>query len=60
MNFDVVEFVTRMADKGVICKPTHGYILRIIPPLVIEKKHADKFYEVLTETLVEFENRVKD
>ena len=40
-----------MINKGVLCKETQGNIIRITPPLVIDKDEIDEVIRVITEVL---------
>ena len=53
-----VEFVERMKQKGFLISNAGQFrnVLKIRPPLVFQKEHADSLYEVLEETLDEFHN----
>jgi len=47
------KFCEKLAVKGILCKETHDYVLRLVPPLTITKAQADlafaKIKQVLTE-----------
>ncbi len=43
-----------LKDKGLLCKPTHGDIIRFAPPLVIETTQMDQSLEIISEVLVNF------
>ena len=47
------KFCEKLAVKGILCKETHDYVLRLVPPLTITKAQADlaftKVQQVLTE-----------
>ncbi|MDO4264410.1 MAG: ornithine--oxo-acid transaminase [Deinococcus sp.] len=45
----------RMAEKGLLAKPTHGNIIRFAPPLVISEQDLMRGVNIITETLKEFE-----
>lgn len=44
----------KMADKGMLAKPTHHYIIRLAPPLVINKEQIDDCVRIIKESLNEF------
>jgi ornithine--oxo-acid transaminase len=50
-------FCEALAEKGVLCKETHEHVIRIAPPLVINRQELDwaleRFEEVLTEVPAE-------
>ncbi len=47
-------FCERLAERGVLCKETHEFVIRLAPPLVIAEADlswmADQVIEVLTES----------
>lgn len=45
------EVCERLAREGVLCKETHGTVLRIAPPLVIEPEEIDRGVEALGRVL---------
>ena len=44
----------KMSDKGLLAKPTHHYIIRLAPPLVINKEQIDDCVRIIRESLNEF------
>lgn len=44
----------KMAEKGLLAKPTHGHIIRFAPPLVISKEDLLKGCQIIIETFQEF------
>ena len=51
-----IEFVERMKQKGFLISNAGQFrnVLKIRPPLVFQKEHADSLCEILEETLDEF------
>ncbi len=45
----------RLAEKGLLAKPTHGNIIRFAPPLVINEDQLDECIHIIISTLEEFE-----
>jgi len=45
----------RLAEKGLLAKPTHGNIIRFAPPLVMTEEELRTCIDILLETLKEFE-----
>ncbi len=43
-----------LKDKGLLCKPTHGDIIRFAPPLVIDSTQMDQSLEIISEVLLNF------
>jgi ornithine--oxo-acid transaminase len=41
-------------EKGLLAKPTHDYIIRLAPPLVITKAQLDECIQIIRETIEEF------
>jgi ornithine--oxo-acid transaminase len=35
------EYCERLAERGVLCKDTHAQVIRLAPPLVIERSELD-------------------
>jgi len=47
----VGDVVNRCRDNGLLVISAAGNVLRIVPPLIIEKEHADLFIDILTRCL---------
>lgn len=47
----------RLAEKGLLAKPTHGNIIRFAPPLVISEEDLDECIRIIIDTLKEFEGQ---
>jgi ornithine--oxo-acid transaminase len=45
------KYCERMMEKGVLCKETHTYVIRIAPPLIISESEIQKGIEVIIETI---------
>ncbi len=45
-------FCEALKERGILAKDTHGTIIRLAPPLVIEKKDLDWAVEQITEVLM--------
>lgn len=41
----------KMAENGLLAKPTHGYIIRFAPPLVINEKQIKEACAIISETI---------
>eukprot|EP01111_Echinosteliopsis_oligospora_P003588 TRINITY_DN1562_c0_g1_i1.p1 TRINITY_DN1562_c0_g1~~TRINITY_DN1562_c0_g1_i1.p1 ORF type:complete len:433 (+),score=117.57 TRINITY_DN1562_c0_g1_i1:187-1485(+) len=52
------EICVAMSQKGLLAKPTHDYIIRLAPPLVINQDDLDKCIAIIGETLQEFEEKL--
>ena len=44
----------KLRDNGLLAKPTHSYIIRLAPPLVITKKQIDECIEIIKNTLLNY------
>lgn len=49
----------RMAELGVLAKPTHGNIIRFAPPLVISEEDLQKGIDAILQAFGEFEDKLK-
>ncbi len=45
----------KMAELGVLAKPTHGDIIRFAPPLVISEEDLHKAIEIIKQAILSFE-----
>lgn len=45
----------KLAENGLLAKPTHTYIIRFAPPLVITREEIEKCIEIIKETIRSFE-----
>ena len=44
----------KLRDNGLLAKPTHSYIIRLAPPLVITKKQIDECIAIIKKTILEY------
>lgn len=44
----------KLRDNGLLAKPTHSYIIRFAPPLVITKKQIDECIAIIKNTLEDY------
>jgi len=44
----------RLAEHGLLAKPTHGHIIRFAPPLVITEDQLHECIGIIKKTLSEF------
>jgi len=56
LRFDVHNVILKAAEKGVLVLDAGRTVVRLLPPLVIEKKEIDRAVSVLDEVLEEDEN----
>ncbi|MCL2098310.1 MAG: ornithine--oxo-acid transaminase [Bacteroidales bacterium] len=45
----------RMAENGVLAKPTHRHIIRLAPPLVISEEQLQEALEIIKKTILSFD-----
>ncbi len=45
-----------LKNNGLLAKPTHGNIIRFAPPLVMNEEQLQECIEIISETVLEFEN----
>ncbi len=45
----------KMADNGLLAKPTHGHIIRFAPPLIITKEQVMEAVEIIKKSILAFE-----
>lgn len=50
------DICVRMAEKGLLAKPTHTNIIRFAPPLVITKEQLTDCIRIIKESVLEFES----
>ena len=49
------DFAEGLAKNGLACKNTHDTIIRLAPPLIIEKAELEQGLDIIQRTLKEFE-----
>jgi ornithine--oxo-acid transaminase len=45
----------RLMENGLLAKPTHGHIIRIAPPLVINDEQLNECIQIIQDTLMSFD-----
>ncbi|MCB0557889.1 MAG: ornithine--oxo-acid transaminase [Lewinellaceae bacterium] len=45
----------KLANNGLLAKPTHGNIIRFAPPLVMTEEQLEECCDIIIETVLEFE-----
>jgi len=53
------QFCLRLAENGLLAKPTHDHVIRLAPPLIITDKELDECLTIIEKTLIEFETSTK-
>ena len=56
LRFDVHNVILKAAEKGVLVLDAGRNVVRLLPPLVIEKEQIDQAVSILDEVLEEEEN----
>jgi len=56
LRFDVLNVILKTAAKGVLVLDAGRTVVRLLPPLVIQKKQIDRIVTVLDEVLGDEEN----
>ena len=55
-NSDIAwKICLKMAEKGLLAKPTHGNIIRFAPPLIINEDQLNNCIEIIISSLKDFE-----
>ena len=50
-------FCMRLAENGLLAKPTHGNIIRFAPPLIINDAQMDECIAIITKTYNQFKTK---
>lgn len=50
-------FCEELAERGILCKETHGTVIRIAPPLVITREQIDWLVDTLDDVFTTIEER---
>jgi len=48
----------RLAENGLLCKPTHGHIIRLSPPLVITEEQMLEACKILIDTFMKYNESI--
>ncbi|MEN3038951.1 MAG: aspartate aminotransferase family protein [Candidatus Kryptonium sp.] len=57
LNIECFDIVNRLIEKGVIVNCTSNNVIRLLPPLIIQKEHVDLFVEKFDEVLEEIKQQ---
>ena len=49
------EVCIRLRERGLLAKPTHGDIIRLAPPLVINEEQILECSKIIKDTLLSFD-----
>jgi len=53
-NINAWDLCVKMAEKGLLAKPTHGNIIRFAPPLIINQDEMSQCLDIIDKSLQEF------
>merc|ERR1712110_822415 len=53
-KYDAWEVCVKLAENGVLAKPTHGDIIRLAPPLTIKENDLRKALDIIKNTILSF------
>ena len=53
-KYDAWEVCVKLAENGVLAKPTHGDIIRLAPPLTIKENDLHKALDIIKSTIMSF------
>ena len=53
-KFNAWDMCVKMAENGILAKPTHGDVIRLAPPLTINEKDLRKALDVIKATILSF------
>lgn len=53
-TFTASALALRLKEEGLLCKPTHGNILRMTPPLCITEAQLNTCVEIVRQTLLTY------
>ncbi|KAF7995313.1 hypothetical protein HCN44_006420 [Aphidius gifuensis] len=55
-NIDAMKICIEMKNNGLLAKPTHGHIIRLAPPLVINEIQIKQAASIITNTILNHSN----
>ena len=55
-KYDAWDVCVKLAENGVLAKPTHGDIIRLAPPLTITEPELRKALDIIKSTILSFKN----
>ena len=51
LNVRARPFCEQLKDRGILCKETHEYVIRLAPPLIITKEELSWAIEKINEVM---------
>nr|CDJ81469.1 Aminotransferase class-III domain containing protein [Haemonchus contortus] len=58
-KFDAWTVCNRLLANGVLCKNTHGDIIRFTPPLCINKAQIEEVFDIISKTILQMASEQK-
>ena len=53
-DYDAWQVCLRLRDNGLLAKPTHGDIIRLAPPLIINESEVLECVDIIRKTIMSF------
>ena len=53
-KFNAWDMCVKMAENGILAKPTHGDVIRLAPPLTINEKDLRQALDIIKATIMSF------
>ncbi|XP_004080490.1 ornithine aminotransferase, mitochondrial [Oryzias latipes] len=53
-DYNAMKVCLRLRDNGLLAKPTHGDIIRLAPPLIINKDEMQECIDIIQRTIMSF------
>uniref|UniRef100_A0A8C7YUV1 Ornithine aminotransferase n=1 Tax=Oryzias sinensis TaxID=183150 RepID=A0A8C7YUV1_9TELE len=53
-DYNAMKVCLRLRDNGLLAKPTHGDIIRLAPPLIINKDELQECIDIIQRTIMSF------
>lgn len=54
-GLDAWEVCLKLKENGLLAKPTHGDIIRLAPPLVLNEEQLDECVAIIKKTILSFQ-----
>lgn len=55
IGIDAWEVCLKLKENGLLAKPTHGDIIRLAPPLVLNEQQLDECIDIIKKTILSFQ-----
>ena len=53
LEYEAWDVCLKLKNNGLLAKPTHGDIIRLAPPLVIDEKQMDDCVNIISNTILD-------